>query len=141
MESTRLEKIDAIRERTGVSYAEALRLLEEAEGDVVMALVLFEEREKARRRGWAGESVLDWLRELLRKGNVTRVRVRRDERVLLDVPVAAGVLGAVVAPRLSALAAAAAVATGCSVELYRKDGSIEVHRFDEARAVQPGEGS
>lgn len=141
MESTRLERIDIIRERTGLGYADALKLLMEAGDDVVEALVLFEEREKGRRAPWIGESAFEWMKELLRKGNITRVLVRRDERVLLDLPVAAGVLGAVVAPKLSALAAAAALFTGCSVELYRKDGGVEIRHFDGASGAQPSEGS
>ena len=38
-----LEKIDEIRERTGLNYKEAKDLLEEAEGDVVQALIILEE--------------------------------------------------------------------------------------------------
>lgn len=140
MEATRLERIDEIRRRTGLNYKEALQLLEEAGGDVVAALVLFEEREKERRGAWMAGGALEWMKELLQMGNVTRVRVRRDERVLLDLPVSAGLLGAVAAPRLSALAAAAALVTGCSLELYKKDGSVEV-RGAVGEGVAPGQGS
>lgn len=128
MEATRLERIDEIRRRTGLGYKEALRLLEEAGDDVVAALVLFEEKEKERRGARMGEGALEWMKELVRKGNVTRVRLRRDERVVLDLPLSAGLFGAVAAPRLSALAAAAALVTGCSLELYSKDGPVEAGR-------------
>ena len=40
-----LQKIDQVRERTGLSYTEARELLEEADGDVVQALIILENEE------------------------------------------------------------------------------------------------
>ena len=40
----KLEDLDQVRERTGVSYAEAKMALEEADGNVVDAIVALEEK-------------------------------------------------------------------------------------------------
>jgi len=41
-----LEKIDIIKERTGVSYTEAKEALEECDSDVVNALIYIEAKQK-----------------------------------------------------------------------------------------------
>ena len=41
-----LEKVDQVRERTGVSYAEAKNALEISNGDVLNAIILLEEKSK-----------------------------------------------------------------------------------------------
>ena len=41
-----LEKVDQVRERTGVSYAEAKNALEISNGDVLNAIILLEEKLK-----------------------------------------------------------------------------------------------
>ena len=41
-----LEKIDIIKERTGVSYTDAKEALEECDGDVVNALIYIEAKQK-----------------------------------------------------------------------------------------------
>ena len=47
-----IEKIDIIRERFDVSYDKARKVLEQAEGDLVEALILLEkEKKKKKRRG------------------------------------------------------------------------------------------
>ncbi|MBO5496758.1 MAG: DUF4342 domain-containing protein [Oscillospiraceae bacterium] len=68
------------------------------------------------------------LKELVQKGNVSRILIRRGSNVLLNLPVTVGVAGAVVG--LSAakwLLIAGAVATlgfGCTVEIVKDDGQI-----------------
>ncbi|HEY8531817.1 MAG TPA: DUF4342 domain-containing protein, partial [Limnochorda sp.] len=115
-----LDRIDILRRRTGLGYGEAKALLDEAKGDVVEALIRFEQRERQEGRTWrweaTGRAAWDRLMELMREGTVTRVRIRRDGRVLLDFPVAAGVASALILPKLSALAAAACLIGRCSIE-------------------------
>jgi translation elongation factor EF-Ts len=41
--SITLEKVDQVRERTGVSYQKAKEVLEQTEGDVLEAIVLLEQ--------------------------------------------------------------------------------------------------
>lgn len=71
-----------------------------------------------------GGAMLDRLRELLREGNIRRVRVRQGERVIAEFPLTAGVVGAVFAPALAAIAAIIALAKDCSIEVEREASAL-----------------
>ncbi|MCR5089110.1 MAG: DUF4342 domain-containing protein [Oscillospiraceae bacterium] len=79
-------------------------------------------------------SVMDRVADLIRKGNVARVVVRRKGEAVLNVPVSVAAAGAVVglaaAKWLTLAAAVAAVGAGCTVEVVRKDGAV-VNVLDE----------
>lgn len=122
----RLEKVDAIRERTGLSYAEAANLLDEADGDVLQALIKHEQGTKERQPGpqWEifeakGNEILGKIKEIVKRGNVTKVMIKKDGRVLAELPVTAGVIGAVIAPQLALLGSAACLLGHCSIEIER----------------------
>ncbi|MGE5485630.1 MAG: DUF4342 domain-containing protein [Ignavibacteriales bacterium] len=120
-----LEMIDQIRSRTGVSYKEAREVLERANGDVVQALIMLEEKGKAA-RDWteriqvSGNEVLEKVKQLLHEGNVTKIVVKQGDTVVAAIPVTVGAVGAVIAPYLAAVGVAAAVATKCTIEFERK---------------------
>ena len=118
-----LEAIDAVRERSGASYEEAREALEACSGSVVDALVYLEQK----RSNKNGE-LLDKIKAIVREGNVNKIRVKKDGKVLLSVPVNVGIVGGLVgltiAPWWGVLAAAAA-AYGFDVkfEIVKNDGS------------------
>jgi len=59
-----------------------------------------------------GEELLGKVRELIHEGNTRRITVIGDDgATLLEIPLTAGVVGAVVAPVLVAVGAIAALAT------------------------------
>lgn len=121
LELTELEKIDILRERGGVGYQEARNLLNECNGDVIEALVRLEQkgtftREKIYARG---NEIVEKVKEVIRQGNVTRIRVKTKDDVILDMPVTAGAAVAILAPYLALLGAVAAIATQCSIEIER----------------------
>ncbi len=61
------------------------------------------------------------VKELVHEGNVTRIIVRDEQgEPLLDIPVTAGLIGAVIAPWLAALGAIAALVTRCRITVERK---------------------
>ena len=66
-----------------------------------------------------GSAVLDKLREVVREGNVRRVRVRQGDRVIAEFPLTAGVVGAVFAPALAAIGALVALAKDCTIDVER----------------------
>ncbi|HHX02638.1 MAG TPA: DUF4342 domain-containing protein [Firmicutes bacterium] len=111
-----LQKIDVIRERTGLSFADARLLLESVNWDVMEALVTADR--DSRRSVWEvrGMEVVDRVKQLIRKGNVTNIRIKANDRVIMEFPVTAGVLGTVLAPKLALLAGAACLLTKCSIE-------------------------
>jgi hypothetical protein len=67
-----------------------------------------------------GGAVLDKLKEIVREGNVRRVRVRQGNRTIAEFPLTAGVVGAVFAPVLAAVGALVALANECSIEIQRE---------------------
>jgi DNA-directed RNA polymerase subunit F len=121
-----LEKIDLIRERTGVTYREAKEALERNQGHVIDTLIELEERSKTGTK-WTEEfsvrstEVIDKVKELIREGNVNKIRVKHEGRVLAEIPVALGAIGAVVLPQLAALGVLVAVFKRCTIEVVRQD--------------------
>ena len=74
------------------------------------------------------------VKELVKKGNVSRILVKRKGEDVLNIPVNAGVVGAVVGLAYAKWALLAAVLAtlgfGCTVEIIRDDGAI-VNVVDE----------
>ncbi|WP_026893669.1 DUF4342 domain-containing protein [Clostridiisalibacter paucivorans] len=122
----RLEDIDTIRERSGIGYKEAKELLEKYDGDVVEALIELENREKS----WSqnitgkGDEIVDKIKQYVRKGNVTKITLKKDDEIIMNVPVTAGAIGAIISPPITAIGVAAALMTKCSIEIVKEDGEI-----------------
>lgn len=122
-EMSELEKIDTLRERGRVSYQEARDLLAESDGDLIDALIRLEQRGTfTREKIYAkGNEIVEKVKDVIRQGNVTRIRVKTKDDVILDMPVTAGAAVAVFAPYLALLGAVAAIATQCSIEIERAE--------------------
>ena len=97
-----LEKIELVKDRTGVSYKEAKEALETANGSVVDAIISIEESIDESQRNSLGDqstALIDKIKELVKRGNVARIQVKNpDGETVLNIPVNAGIAGAVVAP-------------------------------------------
>jgi hypothetical protein len=70
-----------------------------------------------------GSAILDRLKDLLREGNIRRVRVRQGDRTIAEFPLTAGVVGAVFAPILAAVATIVALASDCQIDVQREPGA------------------
>ena len=122
-----LEKIDLVKERTGVSYKQAKEALEAANGDVVDAIIAIEETESCccGDSTWTenisakGSEVMDKVKEMVKTGNVNRIRIKKDDLVIMDIPVTAGAVGIALIPQLAAIGAAVALLTKCTIEVER----------------------
>lgn len=130
-----LEKIDIIKERTGVSYTDAKEALEECEGDVVNALIYIEAKQKKSPKFNMDEmyttkdEFLAWIKDTVRKGNVTRIKIKKDETVVIDIPVNAGIAAGIVGlifPALIGIGLLTAVLTKVTIEITKADGTVEV---------------
>ncbi len=121
-----LEKIDIIRERMNVGYETAKAALEASNWDVVEALVKVEQEAQSSKEEIfvRGNELVEKVKELIRKGNVSRIRVKQDEKVLVEIPVTAGVVGALIAPQLAIIGAVAALVSRCTVEIERQDSDV-----------------
>lgn len=122
-----LEKIELVKDRTGVSYAEAKEALEAAEGSVVDAIISIEEQideDTGNNFTKQGNAVIENLKALVKKGNVSKIVIKRDGEVMLNIPVNLGILGTVIAPWGAVLGVLAAFGTKCTIELVGTDGTI-----------------
>ncbi|MFQ5826050.1 MAG: DUF4342 domain-containing protein, partial [Dehalococcoidia bacterium] len=76
-----------------------------------------------------GSQLVDKVKQLAHEGNIRRVRIIREGRPLLDIPLSVGAPAAVatilVAPVLAALGALAALVSECTIEVERKDKDEE----------------
>jgi len=131
MSEITLEKIDIVRERTGASYSEAKEALEACEGNVVDALIYLENQEEAPVDNMfsSKEEFFDWMRDMINKGNVNRIRIKKDDKVLIDIPVTAGaaaMLTAIIWPPILAVGLITAVVTKVTIEIIKSDGTVEV---------------
>jgi Domain of unknown function (DUF4342) len=77
------------------------------------------------RRQWEtfkvkGEDLLKFVKKLIHEGNVRRVTIRQGSRTVAEFPMTVGLVGAIAAPGLAALGAAAALLTECTIEVERE---------------------
>ena len=131
-----LEKIDILKERTGVSYTEAKEALENCDGDVVNALIYIEAKEQKKSPVFnmdemytTKDEFFAWIKDVIRKGNVSRVRIKKDEKVVVDIPVNAGIAAGLVGlymPALIGIGILTAVITKVTIEITKEDGTVEV---------------
>ena len=67
-----------------------------------------------------GEALLERLKELIREGNIRRVRIQHQGRTVAEFPLTAGVVGVVLAPVVAAVAVVAALLKDCTIEVERE---------------------
>ena len=71
----------------------------------------------------SGSQVVEKVKQLIHEGNVRRVRLLHEGRVVLEIPLTIGApaaaIGILAAPVLAALAAFAALVTECTIEVER----------------------
>ena len=137
-----LEKMDALRERLNVTYAQAKQALEAANGDLSQALIYLEKQTSADGQPQPEKptkeesenfvrNVIDQIKNIIQEGNVTKVRLKNAEKVLIEIPATLGVVGIGVllfSPLMlavTALGAVAAVSKEMVFEIEKTDGTVE----------------
>lgn len=124
-----LEKIELVKDRTGATYAESKAALEAAEGSVVDAIIALEEVKNQEHDKVDGASLKDSpifakMKEIVEKGNVSRILVSKGEKTIVNFPVTAGVIGAVLVPWGAILGIVAAMGTQCSIDFVDDKGKV-----------------
>lgn len=122
-----LEKIELVRDRTGVSYKEAKEALEAAEGSVVDAIVAIEQTVDggvARSTIAKKDALVGKMKEVVEKGNVSRIKVTKDDNTIINLPLSAGIVGTLLAPWGAVAGLVAAFGFKCKIEFVKEDGSI-----------------
>ena len=139
-----LEKIEIVKDRTGSTYAEAKAALEAAEGSVVDAIIAIEgkmneEHDKVDGGSLKDSPIFAKMKEIVDKGNVSRILITKNEKTIVNFPVTAGVIGAVLVPWGAILGIVAALGAQCSIDFVDADGKVididgkVIGAYDKAR--------
>jgi hypothetical protein len=122
-----LEKIELVKDRTGVSYKEAKEALEAADGNVVDAIINIEESIEIKSKSKLSEqsaALLEKLKEIVKKGNVSRIVVKKNDDVMLNMPINVGLIGSLIAPLAVVVGTIAALGAKCKIEIIKDNGEI-----------------
>ncbi|HOK54443.1 MAG TPA: DUF4342 domain-containing protein, partial [Armatimonadota bacterium] len=114
---TELEKLDAIRSRMDVSYEEAREALNQADGDLVQALVNLEKGKGDLLS--VGIELLDDIQRLMESGTVNKVRIKFGGRTITEYPVALTAFAAL------AVGLAAVIISKATIEIEQEERSSE----------------
>lgn len=69
----------------------------------------------------SADDLVQKVKQLIKEGNVSKIIVKDEKsQSLLEIPVTVGVVGAVLAPLLAAVAVIAALATNCTIVVEKK---------------------
>ena len=121
-----LEKIELVKDRTGVSYREAKEALEATDGNVVDAIIKIEDEININFKAKItdnGAKVIEKIKEYVKKGNVSRITIKKDDEVMLNIPVTVGVVGTALAPWLTVIGSVVALGLKCEILLVKEDGT------------------
>jgi hypothetical protein len=70
----------------------------------------------------SGEKLIEKVKELIKEGNARRIIIKNEEgRTLLEVPLAIGAVGALIAPALAAIGAVAALVSNCTIVVVKEN--------------------
>lgn len=128
-----LEKMDIIRERLGVSYTEAKNALDKTNGDVIEALVMLEQEHDPLYRENPNKKVIDRVKALIKKGNATKLRIKKDGKTVAEVPSTLGAVGILGSFAYTPLAFVGAIGTLSAIfnrytlEIEKPNGEVEEH--------------
>jgi hypothetical protein len=65
----------------------------------------------------AGNGVMDTIKHLLHEGNIRKISIKQEGKVVAEFPLTFGVVGAALAPALAAIGAITALLTDCTIEV------------------------
>lgn len=126
-EREQLEKMDILRNRFHIGYAEAREALESSNWNVVDAAIKVDAARDARTHGVieelkvTGKDLVETVKRLLHEGNINRIIVRDDHGVeLLNFPVNGLLAVTVIIPVLTAIGAVVVLAMDYTVLVERK---------------------
>ena len=79
------------------------------------------QKEKKEEFKVSGEEVVQKVKELIKKGNARKIIIKNDKgKVVMEIPLSFGAVGAVLLPVLAAVGAIAAVLANCTVVVIKK---------------------
>lgn len=122
-----LEAIEKVMEATGVEYKTAKEALAKTNGDADEAIKLI--RPDTIDIGAEAKEAVEKLKKKVEEGNVDRIQIRKDDEIVLSVPVNVGIIGGILglaaAPWAMIAGSVAAFGLGCKLEVVKKDGTTD----------------
>ncbi len=122
-----VEAIEKVMDETGVDFKAAKAALEKTDGDADAAIKLI--RPEVRDIGEDINAAVDKLKKRVAEGNVDRIQIRKDNEIVLSVPVNVGIIGGIIglaaAPWALIAGSVAAFGLGCKLEVVKKDGTTD----------------
>ena len=122
-----LEAVEKVMEQTGVEYQAAKAALQKTNGDVDAAIKLIQPDTVD--IGEEVKGLIEKLKKRVAECNADRVQIRKNDQVVLSVPVNVGIVGGILglaaAPWALIAGSVAAFGLGCKLEVVKKDGTID----------------
>ncbi len=66
---------------------------------------------------YTADDLLEQVKQLVKAGSAKKLTVRQGDKILLKVPLTAGLVGAMIAPSLAALGIFSALLTKCTITI------------------------
>lgn len=117
-----LDDVETLRSKSGVSYEEAVSLLDKYDGDLARALIELEKRgqlganEKTVGK-FSFEEACKWVHNLWREGLETRIQVERKGEIIVNLSVLFLILMLILGPYAMIAAVVLMLISGCSVSV------------------------
>lgn len=138
-----LEDVETLRSKAGLSYEEAVSLLDKYDGDLARALIELEKRGQVNGKTdvkFNAEEIIEWIRKMWHKGMNTRIVIERRDEMLINLPVLFLILMLILGPYAVIVAAVLMLVTGCSVSLRgenQKEQTILKGEEEEETDIEP----
>lgn len=129
-----VEDVETLRQKGGVSYEEAIRLLDKYDGDLASALIELEKTGRIGKDGVDAEKIGAFVTKWWNKGLQSRVLIERKKMTLVDLPVTVMVLMVLCAPRAMLVGAVLLLVLGGHINLSWAEDEEEPSAQD---TVQP----
>ncbi|ADZ81782.1 DUF4342 domain-containing protein [Cellulosilyticum lentocellum] len=110
-----LEQIDLIMQRTHVSYSEAKEALEQANGDILEALLLLERKEKAPKKD--NHSTTEKVTSFVDNLNNTTFIMEKGGRTYIDVPLSIAIITFILCFHVSLIALVISLIIGIKIQV------------------------
>ncbi|MBZ9687219.1 DUF4342 domain-containing protein [Clostridium estertheticum] len=136
--SINLEQIDELRKRANVSYEDAKNALEQNAGNLIEAIVYLEKQNKIKPEETpSSESkFFKSVKKLIKKGNETKLIVKKDDNVVLNISVTLGIIISIVATPLAIAAIIYALVTNHKIRIQKKNSeNLEINKVFDKMSV------
>lgn len=130
-----LELVDELRKRANVTYDEAKEALEKCNGDILEALIYLEKEKKVNttKTNCKESSFFASLKALIKKCHAIKFLIKKDENVVINLPLTIVILVTIILPPLTIAALLIALFTNHKIRFIKPDGNdMEINKtFDK----------